>query len=102
MDHSGWPAKDCYFKIFWSCLQCLPGMDMTSTLKYADRKLLESQHYRVLRGVFKDRCFKYRREDLDQMAQRATAREGANYITASTSFKLLHLQNTPLAKRLLE
>jgi len=30
------------------------------------------------------------------MAQRATPKEWLNYITASASIKLLHLQNTPL------
>jgi len=36
------------------------------------------------------------------MAQRETPKEWPNYVTASTSINLLHLQNTPPARRLLE
>jgi len=36
------------------------------------------------------------------MAQLAIPKEWSNYVTASASIKLLHLQNTPLARRLLE
>jgi len=73
---------------------------MTTTLDNKSYKMLNRQHYRALRAVYKDRKCIMSKEDLNSRSCRATPYEWSRYIVASTVIKMMGNSTTPMADKL--
>jgi len=73
---------------------------MAPTMSYQTLKQLNRQHYRALRAAYKDRKCEMSKETLNSLSGRATPRQWAKYIVASTTIKMFQNGTTPMSEKL--